>query len=118
MTPDFEHYEAVRALSPGETRQLIRAGDYTGQTAGLALGRLQTNLVILPEVEARDFAEYCRLNPKPCPLVAISEPGNPVLSGLGDVDVRTDAASYSVYSRGALQGQRTDISDIWRDDLV
>ena len=118
MQRQLQTYDAVRALDADAARRVIRASEYVGQTAGLALGRLQTNLVILPETEARDFADYCRFNPKPCPVVAMGEAGNPVLAALGDVDVRTDASGYSLYARGMLQEQMTDISAIWRDDLV
>lgn len=118
MSMELSEYETVRALNTLDARMAIRHGHYTGQTAGLALGRLQTNLVILPQADARDFAEFCRLNPKPCPVVATGQPGDPILSDLGNVDVRTDAAGYNLYCHGELQDSFTDISDIWRDDLV
>ena len=118
MQSRLQTYDAVRALDDDAARRAIRSGHYVGQTAGLALGRLQTNLVILPEAEARDFAEYCRLNPKPCPVVAMGAAGNPVLAALGVVDVRTDASSYNLYAHGVLQERLTNISAIWRDDLV
>lgn len=111
-------YETARQLPARQARQAIRRGDYAGQTAGLALGCLQTNLVILPQADARDFARYCHLNPKPCPVVAMGTPGDPVLPALGDIDVRTDAAAYNLYENGVLRDTMTDISALWRDDLV
>ena len=55
----------------------IRAGELTGQTAGLAPGYVQGNLAILPGALAGDFLRFCQLNPKPCPLLAAGAPGDP-----------------------------------------
>ncbi len=66
-----------------------------------------------------DFLRFCQRNPKPCPLVAVSEPGDPMLPMLGrDVDIRTDVPRYRVWRDGALVDEPTDIRDLWRDDLV
>ena len=62
----------------------IRAGRHTTVTTGMAPGHVQANLVILPADWAEEFAEFCAANPKPCPLIAQSEPGDPALPGLGD----------------------------------
>src|SRR3546814_13144783 len=53
------------ALSPAAARRLIRSGEHTGHTAGMAMGSLQGNIVILPKAYALDFANYCHRNPKP-----------------------------------------------------
>nr|WP_172972021.1 putative hydro-lyase [Roseibium aquae] len=100
-------------------RAAIRAGRYTGHTAGLAKGRLQCNLAILPLDVADAFHAYCRENPKPCPLAGVSEPGSPVIGRIGvDVDIRTDASRYNIYRGGVLDGQVSDLTDIWQDDFV
>ena len=102
-----------------ELRETIRSGAYTGHTAGLAPGRLQVNLAILPEEYALDFARFCQRNPQPCPLVGVSDTGARVLHTLGqDLCADTDAPGYCVYEDGQLVGQRTDISKLWRDDFV
>lgn len=100
-------------------RNDIRAGRHTGHTAGLAAGYVQGNLVILPADYAAEFAAFCQLNPKPCPLLAAGSPGDPRLPTLADdLDIRTDVPRYRVYRDGKLVDKPTDISDIWRDDLV
>ena len=38
---------------------------------------MQANLVILPAADAGDFAEFCRLNARPCPLIEQTAPGDP-----------------------------------------
>ncbi len=105
--------------SPAHVRGLIRQGEITGQTGGMALGYMQGNLAILPADLALDFARYCQRNPQPCPLVGISETGDPILATLGeDIDIRSDISSYNVYRDGELADTVTDITDLWRDDLV
>lgn len=102
-----------------DVRLAARAGALVGSTAGLAPGFVQGNLVVLPADFAADFASFCRLNPKPCPVIAVSEPGVPRVPDLGvDVDLRTDLPRYRVWRDGELANEATDVSDVWRDDLV
>ena len=96
-----------------------RAGRLAGPTANLAPGHVQANLAILPADVAGNFLRFCQRNPKPCPLLAVSEPGDPALSSLGhDIDVRSDIPRYRVWRDGQLAGEPTDVRDLWRDDLV
>ena len=100
-------------------RLRIRAGDFSGNTAGLAAGNVQANLVILPKLLAHDFLRFAQANPKPCPVLAVSEPGDPSLPGLGkDLDVRSDLPRYRVWRRGELVEEPLDLFHVWRDDLV
>ena len=57
-------------------RLAIRAGKHRGPTVGLAPGYVQGNLAILPQALAADFLRFCQLNPKPCPLIGTSAPGD------------------------------------------
>lgn len=100
-------------------RQRIRAGDWHTHTSGLAVGHVQGNVVILPKAQADDFLRYCQRNPKPCPVLAVSDPGRPELPSLGiGIDIRTDVPRYRVWREGVLDSEPTDIGDLWRDDLV
>lgn len=100
-------------------RAEIRAGRFAGPTAGLAPGFAQANLVILPEAEAAGFQEFCLMNPRPCPLLEVTSPGDPVPHYLApDADLRTDVPRYRVYRDGEYVEERTDIVDLWRPDLV
>lgn len=106
-------------LSAHAARAAIRQGQWTGHTSGLADGHVQGNVVILPEALAGDFLRYCQRNPKPCPLLAVSEPGEAKLPSLGnDIDICTDVPRYRVWRDGALAEEPTDISHLWRKDLV
>jgi uncharacterized protein YcsI (UPF0317 family) len=104
---------------PRAVRELIRSGRYDGHTSGLAPGRVQGNLAILPKRLADDFLRFCQRNPKPCPLLAVGEPGDPMLPLLGeDIDIRTDVPRYRVFRNGELVDEPTDLRAVWRDDLV
>ncbi len=104
---------------PVEVRRRIRAGRHQGQTGGLARGYVQANLVVLPAACAGEFARFCQRNPKPCPLLATSEPGSPRLPEMGeDLDIRTDLPSYRVFRDGEPDGDVARIGDLWRDDFV
>jgi uncharacterized protein YcsI (UPF0317 family) len=111
---------AHRGASLGRAERLrIRNGNFTGPTSGLAPGNLQANLAILPKELANDFLRFCMANPKPCPVLAVSEPGDPSLPTLGcDLDLRSDLPRYRVWRNGELAEEPTDISHVWRDDLV
>ncbi|HSQ30430.1 MAG TPA: putative hydro-lyase [Gemmatimonadaceae bacterium] len=102
-----------------DVRLAARAGTLAGPTAGLAPGFVQGNLVIVPAGVADDFASFCRLNPKPCPVIGVSEPGVPRVPVLGaDIDLRTDLPCYRVWRDGELSEEIADVSHLWRDDLV
>ncbi len=106
-------------LSSDQIRKRIRTGQHVAHTAGLARGKLQCNLAILPEVYALDFLRFCQRNPKPCPLVGVSETGDPMLPTLGrDIDIRTDVPRYRVFSNGEFAEEVTDISNRWTKNLV
>ncbi len=100
-------------------RLASREGVLTGSTAGCAPGFVQVNLAILPERLAGDFLRFCHRNPKPCPLVAVSEVGDPTLAAIAaDLDIRTDVPGYRVFHDGEMVAETTHILDHWRDDLV
>ena len=106
-------------LTPSELRQQIRSGAHQGNTSGLCAGYVQCNIVILPTDWAEDFLAFCKANPKPCPLIAVSKPGEFNLPTLGaDIDLRTDIPRYRIFEHGQLREEVDDISVHWRDDLV
>ncbi len=109
----------LAALSPAALRQRFRAGTCRLPTSGLAPGFLQANLAILPKRDAADFARFCLLNPRPCPIVAVSEPGQPGLPALGaDLDLRTDLGGYRIFRDGQAAERLDDLRGVWRSDLV
>ncbi len=100
-------------------RQRIRYQGWCAPTSGEAPGHVQGNIAILPADVADDFLLFCLRNPKPCPLLAVSDRGDPLLPTLGrDVDIRTDVPRYRVWENGRLVAEPTRLDDWWRDDLV
>ena len=71
-------------------RAACRAGTWDRPTSGLAQGFQQGNIVILPRALADDFLRYCTRNPKPAPILGVSEPAETV----------------------------TDLGALWQDDFV
>lgn len=100
-------------------RLAARAGEWIGPTPGLARGFVQANLVIVPHELAFAFLLFCQRNPKPCPLLDVTEPGcaEPRLVAPG-ADLRTDVPCYNVYRHGKLVDEPQEIGKYWRDDLV
>lgn len=100
-------------------RSLIRQAAITGTSRGLAMGFLQCNLAILPQAHANDFWLYCQRNARACPVLEVTRPGYTEPQRLAPgADLRTDCARYAVFLHGQRQADRTDIVDVWRDDLV
>ncbi|MEP5151922.1 putative hydro-lyase [Planktotalea sp.] len=116
---DTTLHSALIGASAQQVRSAIRSGSYSGHTAGLAAGKLQCNLAILPERYALDFLRFCQRNPKPCPVVGVSDSGDPYLPTLGqDIDIRTDVSKYRIFRDGALADEVEAIDALWADDLV
>lgn len=114
-----DHLPPMTALDGRGVRLAARAGRLAGHTSSLAPGFVQGNLAILPAALAGDFLRFCQRNPKPCPVLGISEPGNPRLPELGlDLDLRTDLPRYRIWRQGVLVEEPTSIGHVWRDDLV
>ncbi|MBF8984271.1 putative hydro-lyase [Lutibacter sp. B2] len=105
--------------SPYEVRKLIRNGEIQKPTAGMCRGYAQGNLVILPENLAYDFLLFTQRNPKPCPVLEVTDVGCKEFKNIAPgSDITTDLPKYRVYKKGELQGEYTDIKSFWRDDFV
>jgi uncharacterized protein YcsI (UPF0317 family) len=102
-----------------DVRAACRAGAITGPTPGLALDYVQANLVILPKDWAFEFLLFCQRNPKPCPVLDVTEPGDPEAKLVaGGSDLRTDLPAYRVWRNGELVEEPLNVTHVWRDDLV
>ncbi len=106
-------------MSSKEARQMIRNNEWVKPTAGVANGYTQANLVVLPKELAFEFLLFCQRNPKPCPVLDVTEPGSwePSMVAPG-ADLRVDLPKYRVYRNGELTEERTDIIDLWDKDMV
>lgn len=114
-----EHLEIPKAITPGEVRAMIRQGRWRRPTAGLAPGSVQANLVVLPRELAYDFLLFAQRNPKPCPIIEVTDTGSPEprLSAPG-ADLRTEVPKYRIYRDGKFAQEVTDLLGFWTPDLV
>lgn len=120
LTPPGEiAYGDFRQWHPSEIRKAIREGRWNRVTHGLAPGYVHANLAILPERYAFDFMRFCFRNPKPCPLIDVTDPGDPEpRRAAPGADIRTDLGKYKVYKDGKYTGEVAHLKDVWRKDHV
>jgi len=104
--------------TPAELRKLIRRKQWTRPTSGACPGRIQANLVMLPQAAAFEFLLFCVRNPKPCPILDVLEPGGFEPAIAPGADLRTDLPRYRVFAGGRPQGEVEDVSDRCQDDMV
>ncbi len=111
--------EIPAAINAADVRALIRSGRWRRPTSGLAARWAQANLVVVPAAEAGDFRRFCDLNPRACPLLAVTTPGSfePAAVAAG-ADLRRDLPRYRIYRHGVWDADVDDLVDVWRDDLV
>ncbi len=102
-----------------EARLAMRAGSWTGPTGGRVPGFIQANLVVLPQAEAYDFLVYCQRNPKACPVIEITDPGDPEpRRSAPGADLRSDLPRYRIFRAGVHEQDVTDITHLWSSDSV
>ncbi|MDQ7260664.1 putative hydro-lyase [Paracoccus sp. PS-1] len=89
-------------------------------TAGMAPGFTQCNMISLPKDWAWDFLLYAQRNPKPCPVLDVTDPGSPRTALAPDADLRTDIPLYRIWRDGVLAEETPDASAAWAEhpDLV
>lgn len=107
------------STSPAAAREIIRNGGWPRITTGLCAGHVQANLIVLPAESAAEFAEFCRVNPQPLPLLEMTEPGIADRLRLAPgADLRTDLPRYRVHRDGVVESEVDSVRAVWRDDLV
>ncbi|MBP2056515.1 uncharacterized protein YcsI (UPF0317 family) [Streptomyces griseochromogenes] len=107
----------AHAWSPETARARFREG-LAGPTAGVAAGHTQANLIAVPADWAYDMLLFCQRNPKPCPVLDVTDAGSPTTVLADGADLRTDLPRYRVWHHGELVEEPTDVRAHWRDDLV
>ena len=104
-------------LDPAAFRAACRDGRFAGTTSGVCPGFAQANLLVLPRSLADDFRSFCGRNPRPCPLLGVSD--HPVLGPLAPgADLRTDLPRYRVTRPEAPDLECEDVRDVWEPDLT
>ncbi|MBQ6644554.1 MAG: DUF1445 domain-containing protein [Saccharopolyspora sp.] len=105
--------------NPAQLRRMIAEGSWTGPTAGVLDGYQQANLAVVPRDLAYEFLLFCTRNPKPCPVLAVTDPGDPIVRiGSTRADLRNSLPRYRVWLGGRLVAEPTEIGEFWRADSV
>jgi uncharacterized protein YcsI (UPF0317 family) len=104
-------------LSPAQARLVFRAGTRR-PTAGWSPGYAQANLIAVPVDWAYDVLLFCQRNPKPCPVLDVTDPGTTTTVLGADIDLRTDLPGYRVWRDGELVAEPTDVTGLWSGELV
>jgi uncharacterized protein YcsI (UPF0317 family) len=103
----------MRGVTPEDVRR-----DASGPTTGLAVGYAQANLIAVPADWAYDMLLFAQRNPKPCPVLDVTDSGSPRTVLAPGADLRTDLPRYRVWRDGDLVAEPVDASPYWRADLV
>src|SRR5699024_38766 len=106
-------------MSPQKVRELIRKEDVIQPTSGMCKGHIQANLAIVPKDLAFDFLLFAQRNPKPCPILDVTDVGDPEPKLMAkDADLRYDIPQYRIYQYGELVDEVSNLKDYWREDLI
>ena len=109
----------AETMNPKDFRSVVRKGGWTEMTPTVCQGYSKANLAIVPQEYAFEFFSFCYRNPRPCPVLDVTEPGDPHPRSMApDADLRTDLPKYHVFRDGELIDEPTDVLKYWRDDLV
>ena len=123
-------------MNPSEYRLKCRLNQLEEQhSSGIAPGYAQCNLVVLEAKYQHDFTEFCRQNPKPCPLLDVILPGqyksslhptnefSPSVNNiketcLYDNDLRSDILAYYIFRNGKFAYEKQSVEEEWTEDMV
>ncbi|MBI2854094.1 MAG: DUF1445 domain-containing protein [Chloroflexi bacterium] len=107
-------------MKPADFRSKVRQGQWSGPNAlKVCQGYALANLAIVPEKYAFEFMLFCKRNPRPCPVLDVTDPGDPHPRSVApEADLKTDIPKYRVFRDGKLIDEPVNISAYWRDDLV
>jgi uncharacterized protein YcsI (UPF0317 family) len=104
--------------TPSQAREVFRTGELPATTSGWCRGYVQANLLAVPRDLAFDALLFALRNPVPCPLLEVTEPGDPHVREIAAADLRTDLPAYRVFEHGRPVAEVPDVTGLWRDDLV
>ncbi len=106
-------------MMPKEVRQLIRREIITKPTAGMCGGYAQANLVILPKKYSDEFKSFTINNPKPCPVLEITEKGSKYTKTIANnANIASDIPKYRIYKKGQLIEECLNIEKYWNDNFI
>ena len=89
-------------MAPHDFRQMVRRSEWTGPTRGVCSGYAPANLAIVPKDLAFEFFLFCFRNSQACPIIDVTEAGDPHPNVEPEADLRTDVPKYRVFRDGEL----------------
>jgi uncharacterized protein YcsI (UPF0317 family) len=105
------------STSPAQARLRYREG-LAASTSGVAPGFTQANLVVLPRDWAFDMLLFGQRNPRPVPLLDVTDPGSYRTTLALGADLRTDLPRYRVWQDGELVDELSDVVGLWDNNVV
>ena len=115
LTRELEPSRAVDRSAANAFRSRVRSGEWGGPTVGCAPGFVQANFVALPAEFAHDFLAFCLRNPRACPLLDVTSPGDPCPRTVAPgADLRSDLPRYRVWRDGRVAEEVTSLdASLW-----
>ncbi len=107
-------------IQAARTARLAYRDGLVTPTAGVAPGLTQCNMISLPKDWAWDFLLYAQRNPKPCPVLDVTDPGSHETVLAPGADLRRDLPLYRIWRDGMLAEETADATEAWAEhpDLV
>ncbi len=106
-------------MTPAELRKLSAAGQFDQPTAGFCPGFVQANLAAFPEQYAADFEAFCRVNPRPCPLLEIIGPRSVFSERLAPgANICETIPRYQIWRDGIAGEQLNNVTSLATPDMV
>ena len=110
--------EKLKYANPGNIRKSISELKLIGPTSSYAYGYIQANLVIVDKAHAFDFLSFSMLNPSPCPILEVLDPGNPYpVKSASDSDIRYDLGKYLIFQNNKPKIVQ-NIKNYWTNSKV
>ncbi len=107
-------------MTPAQEAWLaMRRGDWTGRPFMKCPGTSRVTWWCCHDPMPMIFLLYCQRNPKPCPLIDVTDASDPrPRLAAPDADIRTDLPRYSVYRNGSREEDVTSITELWTEESV
>lgn len=106
-------------MTPAELRAQCAKGEFDQPTAGYCPGFVQANLAAVPYDYARDFENFCRNNPQPCPLLEIIGPNSRLTKKLAPgADICEVIPRYLVWKNGIIDKELKSVGTVATEDMV
>ncbi len=117
MTLTSPELSTPAPASPEQARLAYRCG-VAAPTSGWAPGYTQANMVTLPREWAFDMLLFAQRNAQAVPLLDVTDAGAVTTVLAPGADLRTDLPRYRVWHDGELVDEPTEVTGLWREDLV